>query len=324
MFSTTSTLFMGSLSFHRESWHGTPPPYRDVVEFFFFPAHRGTQIVLDDNTGSIQSLNRVSQWVDLAKGHEDAKHEHASFYPTRLLKLGSSVSETICLCVTKECAIEGEYATLSHCWGSGQPTKLETDNLEIMKSGITVSSLPRTFRDAIVVARHLNIEYLWIDSLCIIQNSSEDWQTEVQLMEAVYSNSCCNIAASHSINGDGGLFVNRDPYFTTALEVRAEWDNVEHQNIVLHPSDFWATRIGNAPLNKRGWVLQERVLAPRTIHFTHDQIIWEAQTERACKIYFDEFTRASPYEALWGTSGASILDLQKLESDLVTLYTCWF
>ncbi|KAH6664499.1 hypothetical protein B0J14DRAFT_438562, partial [Halenospora varia] len=79
------------------------------------------------------------------------------------------------------------YATLGHCWGKGQHLTLRNVNIDDLKRKIYLTSLPRTFADAVDVCRHLGVWYLWIISLCIVQNSKDDWQRECALMESVYS-----------------------------------------------------------------------------------------------------------------------------------------
>ncbi|CAG9942401.1 unnamed protein product [Clonostachys rosea f. rosea IK726] len=93
-------------------------------------------------------------------------------------------------------SIKEDYATLSHCWGGQSIIKLTTDALAQFQKKIETASLPQTFRDAILVARRLGIRYLWIDSLCIIQDSLQDWQKEAALMGEVYSNSTLNVMAT--------------------------------------------------------------------------------------------------------------------------------
>jgi hypothetical protein len=98
--------------------------------------------------------------------------------------------------VTAKESIKEDYATLSHCWGGQSIIKLTTDALAQFQKKIETASLPQTFRDAILVARRLGIRYLWIDSLCIIQDSLQDWQKEAALMGEVYSNSTLNVMAT--------------------------------------------------------------------------------------------------------------------------------
>ncbi|KAH8654616.1 heterokaryon incompatibility, partial [Tricladium varicosporioides] len=87
------------------------------------------------------------------------------------------------------------YLTLSHCWGGGNNFKLQAGNLKHLKSEIPLDQLPRTFRDAMVITKVLGYRYLWIDSLCIIQDSEEDWAQEAGRMAQVYGNAILNLAA---------------------------------------------------------------------------------------------------------------------------------
>lgn len=69
---------------------------------------------------------------------------------------------------------QGEYLALNYCWGDSQPFITKIQNLKTMKSGFPVSAFPMTFRDAVQVTRSLGIRFLWIDALCIMQDSSGD------------------------------------------------------------------------------------------------------------------------------------------------------
>ncbi|KAH8600698.1 heterokaryon incompatibility protein-domain-containing protein, partial [Bisporella sp. PMI_857] len=79
--------------------------------------------------------------------------------------------------------------------------------------------LPKTFQDTILVAQRLNISYIWIDSLCIIQDSAEDWQAESAIMGQIYSNCTLNIAAAGASDGSVGLFFERDIRLVKPVEV---------------------------------------------------------------------------------------------------------
>src|SRR2546423_1075736 len=92
--------------------------------------------------------------------------------------------------------LSGKYATLSHCWGQVDRTITTTSTLAQMERGITISSLSPTFRDAVQVAQSLGIRYLWIDSLCIIQDSLEDKNRELPKMAGIFANSLLTIAGS--------------------------------------------------------------------------------------------------------------------------------
>jgi Heterokaryon incompatibility protein (HET) len=125
-----------------------------------------------------------------------------------------------------------DYLTLSYRWGSADFMKLTKSSMASFRMGKPISSLSRTFRDAITVARRFSIRYLWIDSLCIVQDSILDWQEQSALMRDVFTNSACNLAAADSHGPDEGLFRNQDPSFLMSLELQAELEN-RNANILL-------------------------------------------------------------------------------------------
>jgi hypothetical protein len=151
-----------------------------------------------------------------------------------------------------------------------------------MMNAIAIADLPKTFQDAIAITRKLDIRYLWIDSLCIIQDSIEDWAAESSGMGDVYKNTFCNIAATAAPDGRTGCFLKREPLLARQCKIRISStnDNGPLQNGIYNivPNDLWKRGMSgprDAPLNSRAWVVQERVLAPRVPHFGINQLFWE-------------------------------------------------
>ena len=98
------------------------------------------------------------------------------------------------------------YVALSHAWGGAQPFRLMTENKPLLIRAIRIDDLPRTYRDAIIVTAMLGYSWIWIDSMCIIQDSQKDWEAEALLMGTVYSNCALNLAALDAPNCHQGLF----------------------------------------------------------------------------------------------------------------------
>ncbi|OTA67867.1 HET-domain-containing protein, partial [Hypoxylon sp. EC38] len=167
------------------------------------------------------------------------------------------------------------YVTLSHCWGKSQHMKLQTQNYSILQKRQPNSILPKTYRDAFRVALSLGIRFIWIDSLCIIQNDEADWRSQSPLMGSIYHNSYCNIAATWGADGDDGCFSNRVPYTKCQARIALNTPGgrlVEHDILDVHS---YSRDITEAQLNTRGWVIQERCLARRQLSFARDQVYWE-------------------------------------------------
>jgi hypothetical protein len=104
----------------------------------------------------------------------------------------------------------GRYITLSHRWNELTSSSKTLSNFEDRKKGSDPSTLLLTFQDAIQVARGLDIRYLWIDSLCIIQDSEEDWSRESSNMMSIYESAFMNIAAAGSEEQEERLFMERE------------------------------------------------------------------------------------------------------------------
>ena len=166
------------------------------------------------------------------------------------------------------------YITLSHCWGTA-PTLITTSaTLEKHKALLPISELPQSFRDAVRFTRTLGISYLWIDSICIIQDCEEDWRVECPKMGAYYRNSFLTLSALESPDSHCGFLTHR--VVCDAIEVgKSTGIRMRHQ------LKERSTIFKKAVLNTRGWVLQERLLSTRVLHFTHQELFWECQSVSA-------------------------------------------
>lgn len=120
--------------------------------------------------------------------------------------------------------------------------------------------------------------------MCIIQDSPEDWTRESVLMHDVYSNSACNIAASASEGPEGGLFRNRKPDQVSLGYIHVNLPNMGRTDFDIW-DQFYMNRLTHGPLSNRGWVFQERVLSPRVLHFSRDQIAWECFEMNKCETW---------------------------------------
>lgn len=124
--------------------------------------------------GSPVNLGIAKGWLD------DCRHNHTicrpvgvSKLPTRVLDIGISEGVSYCRLIETD-SKEGCYVALSHCWGGEIPERLTKETRPAFLSSIQIANLPANFRDAIHVTRQLNMQYLWIDALCIVQDSKED------------------------------------------------------------------------------------------------------------------------------------------------------
>ncbi|KAF2827765.1 HET-domain-containing protein [Ophiobolus disseminans] len=204
------------------------------------------------------------------------------FRPTRLIDVGTQGSASpVRLVITSEDdelkGYHSSYIALSHCWGpqpTGIPT-MKTTNIDDFKREIERGSLPKNFQDAIRVTRELGVRYLWIDSLCIQQDATEDWEHEASMMDQVYKNSLLTLSVTDSPNAHGGLHLN-----TLRPAVAVHVHPNEPKTRIRIPAAK-EQELHHSPLQARGWVLQELVLSRRTIHFTKNQMYWQCRAHFA-------------------------------------------
>ncbi|EAA26675.2 protein TOL [Neurospora crassa] len=251
------------------------------------------------HTASEQSWSQALEWINNCRSHALCSaaetmdcHERR---PARLIAVGRPGETHVRVIETAGLAVsETPFMSLSHCWGKdGVPTQLLKGNYDrFTKEGIRLTELPKTFRDAIEVTQRLNIvPYIWIDSLCIIQDSKEDWDDESVKMQYVYRNSVLNLAAGASPNSHGGLFNPRHPLSTVpwSIEVPLSDDNDDKdyniKNKTFLTSEYRSEKESDLILFTRGWVLQEQLLARRTLIFGKEELHWECVTCEASESF---------------------------------------
>ncbi|KAH7391254.1 heterokaryon incompatibility protein-domain-containing protein [Cadophora sp. MPI-SDFR-AT-0126] len=188
---------------------------------------------------------------------------------------------------------KARYTTLSHTWGSNTTFTLTVDKegkegtLNSFLKEITWRDIPKTFQDAIIISHELDIEYLWIDSLCIIQNDEQDWEEQSRQMRPIYGNSWLNIAATDSKDSRGGCFRIGNADQTHPLRHVPQNLNivVMDQPVNMH-KDFgtnYRTDLSSPPLLQRGWVFQERLLPSRVVYYAQDELRWECNEMADCQ-----------------------------------------
>jgi hypothetical protein len=176
---------------------------------------------------------------------------------------------------------KGVYITLSHRWGNSKSFKTTMTNLEEFRKGIDLNMLPNLFKDVVVVTQKLGTKYLWIDSLCIIQDGDGlvDWRNQSGHMEEIFASAYCTIAATSASGSCEGFLVSRANNSSIMIS------DVDQSDLLVYVSPFddnFRHDVEEGDLNKRAWVLQERALSPRTIHFTKGHTYWECGSVVRC------------------------------------------
>jgi hypothetical protein len=226
----------------------------------------------------------LKEWLqDCGKHHTD--HKFASDekkLPTRVLDVQSPEVPSR-LRLYESNGEHGKYMALSHRWGEDEyrrPLSTTTGNQKALCESINFRDLPKTFQDAVNVTRILGIRYLWIDSLCILQDNDKDWEMESRRMEAIFANAFCTIAAASAKDSWDGFLVCQSIKQSVKLV-----DTSVYPSFSVYACEVggnFNNDVGSAELNRRAWVLQERALSPRTIHFTAAQTYWECGSVIRC------------------------------------------
>ena len=224
--------------------------------------------VAEDNIKPIQSS--TLEWlqeclVDCHNSHQFCREGFdATWLPTRLIDIGDGHNTSPKLVLAEEVLTscqDPRYITLSYRWGLTPFISLKTSNLDEFKIRMDKTSLPRTFQDAILVCQFLQFRYIWIDSLCIIQDSIEDWQRESKMMSSVYSNGVYNLAASNGEGPHHGLELERvadAAIKTLKVKIPYRGSMVLHDFLYNYGPSWYMVR-DEAPLYQRAWVYQESI-----------------------------------------------------------------
>jgi hypothetical protein len=231
----------------------------------------------------ISQLHLAKEWFDRCiHQHENCDNGHDDhFYPRRMIDVRGATPRLILLGDQDE-QPSGFYATLSHRWRSSDSQfNLTAKNLPEFRSEIPEEQISATCRDAIYVCKALEVPYLWIDSMCIIQSgegSLEDWQENGSAMSHIYANSVVNIAAETTETGTSG-FIHPETHFKERISTRFSISGYEFVAYPISMSESFSR-----PLDNRGWIVQEMLLAPRLLRFGLGQMSWECtQNPLACE-----------------------------------------
>ncbi|KAI0381166.1 heterokaryon incompatibility protein-domain-containing protein [Hypomontagnella monticulosa] len=257
---------------------------------------------VDTTPNSDQSVLEVQGWVqDCIDNHTECPKPKPGELPTRLIEIENENDLKIVTGVR-----DGAYAALSYCWGGPQLFALKMENKDKMMKGFKKSDLPLTIQHGITLTRKLGLRYIWIDSLCIIQNDDGDKTKELPKMISTYRNAYITVTSGSSTCYDG--FLDRrgckthesDDLPPDLLEMRVFCPVGEEEELgdlgamftvelpsgpcVLKESKIMIREeapymMSSEPISERGWTFQERVLSPRLVLYGQ-RTTWTCQTKQ--------------------------------------------
>ncbi|KAF4122553.1 Heterokaryon incompatibility protein (HET) [Geosmithia morbida] len=275
---------------------------------------RGGARQVPSDAHSDTTFDRIKAWISTCKKEHSICAQvdalSTSRLPKRVLHLGGPGSgfdddDVVHLVerTDKQHCEDEPYIALSHCWGETQHLTSTRESLDQRKKGIPMSSMSRTFQDAVVISRKLGIRHLWIDSLCIIQDDSHDWEVEAANMASIYNGAYLVVAASAMPDGSGGCLFDRPPETiidgTSAsgeafriygrrpidhdvFEGDTAHNDYRHLAPINTDSRFRKVKL-DFPLMTRAWCLQERMLATRILHYTKAEVVFQCSLASNCE-----------------------------------------
>ncbi|KAH8594104.1 heterokaryon incompatibility protein-domain-containing protein [Bisporella sp. PMI_857] len=217
------------------------------------------------------SIPQIQLWLQTClETHWSCRSALNSRLPARVLDVGQTDVSKIFLVEPQD---NTAYICLSYSWGKSEFLKLTTKNLQACRGGILVDSLPTSFQHAIELARRLEVRYIWIDALCILQNDQRDWEIEGSKMADIYQSSLLTIAMTNGSNPDQDCLPKIEIDTIDSIQARLVYHFLDH----FLPNSFYF------PLTERAWAFQERLLAPRVLHFGPHELFWECLSGEKCE-----------------------------------------
>ena len=226
---------------------------------------------------------------------------------------------------------EGEYVCLSHCWGNNTFIVTTTQSIQAHRADIPWLRLPKTFQDAVEITMRLGFRYLWIDSLCILQDCIKDWEEESAKMCQVFGGATLTLFATKAAHGNDGLFDTPDkqdpPLQMLGVDdVTKKFYSVYARRTtgMRHVSDTLphAELKKKFPLLLRGWVYQERLMSRRILHFGQGEMTWECDNVSICECSGQHAHHRKPtLDRSWHSIviGYSQLNLTRMSDRLVAI-----
>lgn len=256
---------------------GFPPAWPGIV--------RGD--LLSSSAGSKKAFEFIERCLEMCDAHHPECTAPITQLPTRLIEVYQDDICYVRLVETTKAQTES-YIALSYCWGVGDNVKTTLANYNQMLSAIAVATLPQTLQDAIKITRHLKQRYIWIDAICIIQDSTSDWEAESATMAAVYRNAYLTIAAGTAAAATNGFLAHQYPAAEFPDPFQMPWCTEEGVESVLAARiipgyEMHGEAAEDIPLETRGWCLQEQLLSTRLLTYREEELYWTCLASSSCE-----------------------------------------
>ncbi|KAF2010216.1 HET-domain-containing protein [Aaosphaeria arxii CBS 175.79] len=247
---------------------------------------------------SDDAKSQMRKWIHECSEHTCCSPQQDVQLPSRVIDLRPKEDPETPRLIQTTTGMQGQYAILVYCWGNDAKNLLTSSNISEYLKGIDISQLPQTIQDAIEVARSISVPYLWVDALCIMQDSAEDKEKEFAMMEDIYRNSLVAIVAASSASASEGFLKNRPTVLMGPMPCnltdRTSWPipcrlsesefGTMHLQCLDCSTDY---REDAENINQRAWTLQEQILPKRFLIFSRHTLQWRCSPTLGTKNFGD-------------------------------------
>ncbi|KAF4958748.1 hypothetical protein FSARC_10939 [Fusarium sarcochroum] len=230
---------------------------------------------LRTDVGSEVATRQIQTWLKECEGHGCCSRSYTeSKLPTRVIEINPVGQQEPR--IIESSGRRGAYATLSYCWGTVPFQALKRSNYAQFTKSLNMKTLPLTIRDAITTAGKLSIPYIWIDALCIIQDSEDDKIRDIATMKDIYASSALTMVAASSKEVSEGLLHDRH-HSEDVIEIPFRGRLGLFGTMFVNELNAVTYDERSEPLAKRAWTMQEQILAHRTLTFSTHTMIWSCK-----------------------------------------------
>ena len=236
---------------------------------------------LQSKLDSAKAYSQIQQWLDQCNHHVDCcEVPMQANLPSRVIEVAPTGSLNVPR-LRNTTGMKGLYLTLSYCWGCDQSYVLTSNNLDVLMTKLEVKMLPQTILDAIEVTKALGFEYLWVDALCIMQDSAkaaarDDMNQELTNMDQIYKNATMTIVAACVPSVKEGFLKDRPSSGRSQFDIPCRLG--PNQFFVVHTQEHIFYHDGSEPISKRAWTFQEQLLPPRLLIYASHTLQWRCRT----------------------------------------------
>lgn len=232
------------------------------------------------HVASEETFRHAHSWLnECLESHPNCPKPDSQYKPTRLIEIIAADDRDIVSAIrlhVKDFEAPERYTALSYCWGGNQTFTATKESLSNLVHDIPLQNLPKTIKDAVITTNKLGIRFLWVDSLCIIQDDDEDQAREIPEMPKIYGNSSLTIIAARASHAGEGFLQDRD-----VTSIHAGSSEVQYRG----PDDTLGSIVlcreldkKDEPIEKRAWTLQERLLSSRILEYGIYKVSWICPT----------------------------------------------